>query len=113
MLAVAAAVWLACESEVLRDPPRPSNVPADALWVGGLDGGVFVRVTKPAGAAAERYAAEIYGESGDVVYRGAMRMRPPGAAALEVSSREAYEGWDGEVLYLSGGRALVGDPPIR
>lgn len=41
-------------------PPRPSNVPAKAIWAGGLDGGDFILLT-PA-TSAGTYSAKIYNE---------------------------------------------------
>ena len=46
----------ACNIEVgkipVDTPPKPNNVPAEAIWSGGPDGGVFLSVSKKAGDAS-------------------------------------------------------------
>src|SRR5690606_35781781 len=39
------AIVFSCE-KVVMPPPRPVNVPSDAIWAGGVDGGDWIRCVK-------------------------------------------------------------------
>ena len=94
-----------CEPEpISTEPVRPAQVSADSAWVGGLDGGVFVLVS-PTDIQAGIYNAEIYYVSGDLAYKGSMKLSPADAMFDPVRKSD-YEGWDGDTLYLSHGRTL-------
>ena len=103
-----AAALCACDAGTAAPPARPASVPPEALWVGGMDGGVFVVVQPPAaGAARTQYRGSVWYAHGAVWYRGAMRLEPAGAPALAVGDVTQYQGWDGSRLLLSGDRSLV------
>lgn len=87
------------------EPDRPSNVPSASIWVGGLDGGVFVLVKKSQKSSKGDYYAEIHYISGDLAYRGPMTIFPLGSS-FDPTKKELYEGWDGDNLYLSNNRYL-------
>jgi hypothetical protein len=96
-----------CEKEapIPVEPERPSNIPQKSIWVGGIDGGVFVRVKKLAETANDIYYAEVYYVSGDLAYKGLMKIYPSGAS-FDINKKESYEGWDGDNIYLSKNRHL-------
>jgi hypothetical protein len=94
------------EASTSSEPARPPSIPAASVWVGGLDGGVFVVIKKPEIQEQDVYLAEIYYLSGDLAYKGLMRLFPAGAVAFDSSKKESYEGWDGDTLYLSNNRHL-------
>jgi hypothetical protein len=97
---------LACQQgSELEPPPRPRGVPAEALWAGGVDGGDFIQLS-PAKAAGI-YSAKIYNDhSGELDFRGALRLSKPSAAPIDVNDPKTYSGWDGETLHLRDGRSL-------
>lgn len=99
------ALMLVAGCEVAVDPespPRPVSVAEQAFWVGGHDGGVFVTVHK----TGDLYNAEIRHASGDLAYRGPMRLHPDGSV-FDPDARSDYTGWDGDHLYLRGDRYLI------
>lgn len=93
------------EEPVQTEPVRPSNIPATSIWVGGIDGGVFVTVKKLEKARTGDYFAEIFYVSGDLAYRGPMKITPP-SSTFDYRKKESYEGWDGDNLYLSNNKYL-------
>lgn len=93
------------EEPVQTVPVGPSNIPATSVWVGGIDGGVFVTVKKLEKSRTGDYFAEIFYVSGDLAYKGSMKINPPGST-FDFKKKESYEGWDGDNLYLSNNRYL-------
>jgi hypothetical protein len=96
-----------CEGEISTpvEPDRPPNIPTASIWVGGLDGGVFVLVKKLEKSNSDLYEAEIHYISGELAYRGPMKIFPAGAS-FDPAKKESFEGWDGDNLYLSKNRYL-------
>lgn len=88
------------EEPVQIEPVRPANIPATSIWVGGIDGGVFVTVKELEKSTTGDYFAEIHYVSGDLAYRGPMKISPPGSS-FDFKKKESYEGWDGDNLYIS------------
>lgn len=86
-------------SEVI-EPVRPDLVPVNAMWVGGIDGGFFVLVTKPPEYPETVFYGEVYYVSGDVAYKGKLRMFPEDGAGINIKEKHSFEGWDGDTLYL-------------
>ena len=107
LVAAVFLVTLGCEKEAPKpvEPVRPSNIPANSLWVGGIDGGVFVLIAKSKKSEKDMYQGEIYYVSGDAAYKGPMKIFPAGSS-FEISEKGSYEGWDGDTLYLSNNRYL-------
>jgi hypothetical protein len=111
VVAAAMASWVSgCQCKVQdtepEPPPRPSNVPAKAIWAGGLDGGDFILLAPatPAGT----YSAKIYNDhSGDLEFNGKLRLNAPSAAPIDVSNPKTYSDWDGDSLSLRDGRILT------
>ena len=92
------------------EPERPAAVPAEAAWVGGADGGVFVELET--GGSGDRFTGTIYYETtGEVWYRGAFRLDPAGSGAVPLDDPTQWNAWDGESLYLMDGRRLVAESP--
>ncbi len=85
------------------EPERPSGVPAQAFWLGGADGGVFVLLQASASGRAD-YKARIFYPHGEVWYEGLLHLdRGP---AVNVADQHLFSGWDGTALLLSDGRRL-------
>ncbi len=98
----------ACETRepVITEPDKPSGVPVNSIWVGGLDGGVFVLIKGPKKGAERIYFGSIYHASGDLSYQGEMKIFPDFSKTPDLANRQIYQGWDGDTLYLSGSRYL-------
>jgi hypothetical protein len=88
------------------EPARPSNIPVTSVWVGGHDGGVFVLVEKSTQQGKDNYRGEIYYVSGDLAYKGPLKMVPEDMSDFDTTKKESYEGWDGNTLYISSNRRL-------
>ena len=100
-----------CRIESDTSPPRPAGLPDDAVWVGGSDGGVFVRL------ASERddqtYSGTIYHPDGEVWYQGRLVASSHTRADKRFTVSDAAA-WDGTQLLLNDGGALVAqDTPRR
>jgi hypothetical protein len=89
-------------------PARPAGLPSEAFWIGGADGGVFVRLA-PSDATAADYSGAIYHPDGSVWYEGRFRLEPIGTAPLDANDYQRLTGWDGTQILLDDGRALVAD----
>lgn len=89
------------------EPPRPDNVPTEAIWTGGLDGGVYVLLSRSEGTEGSVYTGKVYAEkSGVVWYEGRFAIEPAGEPYVDLQNPESYGAWDGDTLYLRDGRAL-------
>ncbi|MCP4489476.1 MAG: hypothetical protein GY820_19505 [Gammaproteobacteria bacterium] len=96
-----------CDVDVYTEQPeRPINIPEASLWVGGPDGGVFVFITESDKSDKNLYYAEVYYASGDVAYRGLMRVYPTNSGDFDLTTKESFVAWDGDNLYLSDKRYL-------
>jgi hypothetical protein len=104
---------VACEkaSEKSGIPNIPINVPEESIWVGGLDGGVFVLVTKNESSKANEFLGQIYYISGDLAYKGTLYLSPEISSKVDFDDANTYQGWDGDVLYLINGMQLLIDKP--
>ena len=92
------------ETTPVNPPKRPAGVPAEAFWVGGPDGGVFVvikRATRPPGT----FAGKIYHDDGTLWYAGPLVPAPRGVS-IDPSQHHQFDAWDGDNLLLSDGRWL-------
>ncbi len=89
-------------------PRRPARVPAQAFWVGGPDGGVFL-VLERSNARKGTFAAKIYHPDGELWYAGSLVLKPPGTS-VDPSQHGQFVGWDGERLLMNDGRWLE---PVR
>ncbi|MDO6610431.1 hypothetical protein Q4601_09005 [Shewanella sp. 1_MG-2023] len=92
-----------CEQVATIEPEvRPNNIPLAALWVGGSDGGVYVKVDPENG----QYKGTIYFESsGEVWYQGGFQYS--GNEIIDTRDQTLYAAWDGDILYLTNGEKLV------
>jgi hypothetical protein len=107
IVAVVAVVMFGC-GRASNAPARPAGLPSEAFWIGGADGGVFVRLAASE-AAADAYSGAIYHPDGSLWYEGRFRLEPVGSAPFEADDHERLTGWDGTQILLDDGRALVAD----
>ena len=88
-------------------PERPQNVPESAIWVGGTDGGVFVKIEKNDTA----YHGAVYAmETGAIWYEGMLIYS--GGREFNIENPDVYDGWDGQNLYLTNGEKLSAPKPL-
>lgn len=108
-LLLAFLISSACKIKTIESdpepPPRPQNVPSDAVWAGGLDGGSFIvmkALSKP-----NWYSAQIYSDAtGDLVFQGTLALDQESGPVLDLGDPKALDGWDGDTLHLRDGRSL-------
>lgn len=96
----------ACTIESDTSPARPAGLPADAVWIGGSDGGVFVRVIP--GNTPQAYSGAIYHPDGQVWYQGRFVMTGRTAPASPLTTADV-SAWDGMKLLLKEGGTLVAE----
>lgn len=91
--------------EVTR-PEKPKSVSDHAFWVGGVDGGNFIVVTKT--KEKSLFFAEIYHDfTGELEYAGMLKYS--GSKEIEnfLGKASFYQGWDGENLHLANGESMT------
>jgi hypothetical protein len=97
---------LGCQNEV-HPPQRPQGVPKESFWLGGPDGGVFVRLLKKSSDPPAVYRASIYEDtSGALLYEGQLSMVPPDKPVVDTRDAAIFSFWDGQSLHLIDGREL-------
>lgn len=107
-------IGIGCETNIskVHQQQRPAEVPQQAYWVGGPDGGVYVNIEpttkkqQEAKKSPKAYAVAIYFDNGEPWYMGTMRLEPTDTEPLKLSA-SLFNGWDGEELHLKDGRRLV------
>ncbi len=91
----------------ITPPARPANVPKEAIWSGGMDGGVFIYIKKSENAPSNIYSAEIYYDTtGEIWYKGRLSLEASENKIFDFNDKDVYAGWDGDTLYLRDGRML-------
>jgi hypothetical protein len=87
-------------------PARPFGVPAEAIWVGGVDGGVFVTL-KPSQNEKGKFRVRVWNyPSGTLEYDGTLHRSEDAPTEIDADDRSQFLGWDGSALYLRNGGAL-------
>lgn len=106
---VAVLALAACGADNSANVPttRPGNVPAEAKYAGGADGGVYVTVEHRAGSD---YYIQVYLDAGYLAYKGPATLSEFSAARTVTAAD--ISGWDGEVLLLSPDGVLTPTEPI-
>lgn len=107
----------ACKPSSPIPPARLPGVPVDAIWVGGTDGGDWIRCEQR-DRIGEHHGCVIYSDqsAGHILARGGYRpARQAGGKWLPIArsvSGADYGGFDGEVIHLQDGCALVPEGDI-
>lgn len=97
-----------------KQPKKPPNVPKEAVWSGGVDGGVFIYIRKEENSPPNIYVAKIfYDSTGDIWYEGRLSVEPPEDPIFDYKSDKVFSGWDGDTLYLRDGRKLTAIDPVE
>ncbi|MEA2570524.1 MAG: hypothetical protein QOI24_2525 [Acidobacteriota bacterium] len=103
---------LACANE----PRRPASVSPAAEWAGGSDGGSWIDCGQITKEPVVAFRCTMWSEAGDVVARGEfVHARFAGGKWVAIGSlftRLDYSSYDGDVIHLSGRRALIPDGDI-
>jgi len=99
----------ACSS----DPKRPAGVPTAATWAGGADGGAWVQCDQTTKEPYAAFDCTTYYDGGSLWARGHYihaTHRPTGYVPVgDPFPRIKPESYDGRVIYLTRGTALVPD----
>jgi hypothetical protein len=93
-------------AQVLATPLKPKNVPAQSVWVGGADGGIFVLLKKVNRLGKGIYIAQIHAQSGYLEYKGKLKIEPVNSLDFDTSDKESCSFWGGDSLHLRDGRIL-------
>ena len=93
------------EDNELVAPKRPTSVPEDTFWIGGIDGGNYISIEKD---KDDLYFAKIYNDyTGSIEYEGKLKILGSQTLQGPVSDSLLYQGWDGENLHLSNGHMMT------
>lgn len=111
LLSIVASLWLAaCGIQIERVDDEPRRGPGGSFFVGGLDGGVFVKLAAK-DAQQGIYTGALYEENGQLIYRGELIHNNP-QARFDPASQESYDLWSGERLYLRNNTYLTPHQPV-
>lgn len=106
ILAIIATLLFACAFEKVE-----KSGPDGSWWLGGDDGGVFIKVIDDHNFHDKLYVGAIYFDSNHKIwYRGPMRL--VGDIDFVPENREQYLFWDGEKLHLNESSYLEPMQPI-
>jgi hypothetical protein len=95
---------IACKPNVSLDSNiKPNGVPESAFWVGGADGGVYIDIIKK--SKNEYYSKIYFDTTGEVWYEGILHYS--GTQELEITNKNIYSFWDGDILYLVNNEYLT------
>lgn len=87
-----------------KQPKRRSNIPATAVWDGGVDGGNWIEC-KSIDSANNIFHCTVYNDfSGDSVYDGTMKLEGPPTSEKEL--RYLLGTYSGNEIYLKDNRIL-------
>jgi hypothetical protein len=108
-IVVAALLVVGC-SRRISSPPRPSGVPADAVWAGGADGGSFIKCAFDSATGLD--LCSVFNDyTGETEARG--RYRVDGKSRAQDAGQFAYSAFDGKKIYLKDGSVLSPSPDKR
>lgn len=98
-----------CSSKVSA-PARPNGVPANAIWVGGADGGSFITCSYDPRSAVN--LCTVYNDhTGQIEAEGPFKITGPTGPA-DVDGFQ-YSAFDGREIYLSDGSVLSPTENVR
>lgn len=96
---------LGCDVEVyVEKPDKPKGIPVESFWVGGPDGGVFLFLKER--ESSQGYYAEVFYQSGDLAYKGGLKLKPNDKPNVNLLDESYFLSWDGDRIYLKDGRYL-------
>ncbi len=81
------------EETTATAPSKPESVPDNAVWVGGVDGGNFILVSKREGEL-NLFSAHIYNDyTGDLEYGGILKYSGDEIIEKPLTDPALYLGW--------------------
>ncbi len=87
-------------------PERPSKVPAQAFWIGGIDGGHYISIN-PNSSYSDAFNVSVYTDySGDIDFDGILQYQGEDDISNRWPDHTFFRYWDGELLHLSNGKAM-------
>ncbi len=103
LLASSVIVLAACEIENADTQP---DGPDGSWWLGGADGGVYLRISDDDNTQDRQFTGVIYYEGDQSVwYEGDFVLE--GDLKFDANDREQYLFWDGERIHLKDASSLV------
>lgn len=104
MAILALGSWGCGPAAPLVPKTRPPGVPSDAQWVGGADGGAYVRCTVDAKENVN--PCSVWNDyTGTLIESGNYRLRKEGRAATKSELHISFPDFGG-LIYLQGGLVL-------
>lgn len=111
---VAVTVGVGCQERSVSPPPRPTGVPAAAIWGGGADGGDWLHCTP---VRVGFYDCSIYWDfDGSLKAKGSYALRKvtwdanqgaPAYSEADSTSEVNFRFFDGILVHLEGDLALA------
>ncbi|MDM7924096.1 MAG: hypothetical protein QUS14_17555 [Pyrinomonadaceae bacterium] len=102
--------------ELSKYPPeRPTNIPDDTVWAGGVDGGAWIKCVEIPSSDPQTFTCDVFGENGSTwLSKGnfqafkVSRDRNSNSALFEEArlTELHYNGYDGRTIHLRNGYAL-------
>jgi hypothetical protein len=98
------SLWGCNQAAPLRPKTRPVGIPSDAVWVGGADGGAYVRCTID--SARNVNPCSVWNDyTGDLIESGDYRLRTEDRAATDAELNISFPDFGG-LIYLQKGLVL-------
>jgi len=102
VMSVLVFIWLLCQSSNVNAPERLSNIPADAKWAGGHDGGNWFQVLKA--SENNSFEIKIYNDNTGEVEASSSFVLNPDCVLLKIDSMtliRSISGFDGSRILLT------------
>lgn len=90
-----------------NNPTRPSNVPAEAFFVGGNNGGVFLNCVENLSNTKIYECVVYYDTTGEIWTKGTFVIKPDENSGFNPSDKNLYNSYDGSRISLKDGRYLI------
>lgn len=96
----------ACDIQegTVASPDKPEQVPEQAFWIGGHEGGAFILISNKK-ENNEYFGAVYFDTTGEVWYEG--QFNYTGDAPFDVANKSSYTAWNGDFLFLENGEKLI------
>lgn len=88
-----------------HEPTRPMNVPAEAFWVGGADGGVYILCNRKPDIT-NAYYCKVTNDFNGAVWKEEVFIIENGKPDFDTRDKQMYWSYDGDIV-LRDGRTLV------